>query len=117
MYTLGGKKFAHTTVKIPLPQKPRGADPLKLRLDQSRIFDPESSDHHSEDALDDENHPGIVNGVGKRVFGSISNINNESLRKKVFRGDIDRNSAFYDLILAPHTPRTIGMKLELFKPM
>ena len=114
MYTLGGKKFAHATIKKPLQQKPRGADPLKLRLDQSRIFDPESSDH-PEDASDEENHPAISNGVGKRVFGSISNINNESLRKKVFRGDIDRNSAFYDLIRAPYTPRTIGLKLELFK--
>ena len=35
----------------------------------------------------------------------------------MFKGDIDRNSAFYDLILAPQTPRTIGMKLELFKPI
>jgi len=70
MYTLGGKKFAHTAPKKPVHQKPRGADPLKLRLDQSRIYDPESSDH-PEDASDEENHPGISNGVGKRVFGSI----------------------------------------------
>ena len=33
----------------------------------------------------------------------------------MFKGDIDRNSAFYDLIRTPYTPRTIGLKLELFK--
>jgi hypothetical protein len=33
------------------------------------------------------------------------------MRKKVFLGDIDRNSIIYDLVMTPLTPRTIGMKL------
>ena len=70
MYTLGGKIFAHQAPKKPVHSKPKLADPLKLRLDQSRIYDPDSSDH-PEDASDEENNPGISNGVGKRVFGSI----------------------------------------------
>ena len=48
-------------------------------------------------------------GVGKRIFG------NESLRKKVFKGDIDKHSVFYDLIMTPLTPRSIGLKLHFFK--
>ena len=51
-----------------------------------------------------------VGGVGKKVFGS-----NESMRKKVFKGDIDKNSIFYDLIMTPLTPRTIGLRLQFFR--
>lgn len=49
-------------------------------------------------------------GVGRKVFQA-----NESMRKKIFKGDIDRNSIFYDLILTPLTPRSIGLKLQFFK--
>jgi hypothetical protein len=48
-------------------------------------------------------------GVGKRLFG------NESFRKKVFLGDIDRNSILYDLVMTPMTPRSIGIKLQMYK--
>jgi hypothetical protein len=47
--------------------------------------------------------------VGKRLFG------NESFRKKVFLGDIDRNSILYDLVMTPMTPRSIGIKLQMYK--
>lgn len=44
--------------------------------------------------------------MGKKAFGM-----NESFRNKVFRGDIDKGSVFYDLITTPLTPRSIGLKL------
>jgi len=43
--------------------------------------------------------------VAKRLFA------NESFRKKVFLGDIDRNSILYDLVMTPMSPRSIGIKL------
>ena len=33
----------------------------------------------------------------------------------MFKGDIDKESVFYDLILTPLTPRSIGLKLHFFK--
>jgi hypothetical protein len=56
----------------------------------------------------------IKEGVGKRVFGS-NYVNNESLRKMAFRGDVDRNSVFYDLIKTTLSPRSIALKLQLHK--
>jgi hypothetical protein len=69
-----------------------------MRLDHSRIVDPESSE--------DE-------GVGKKLFTGAGH--NESLRKMIFKGDIDKESVFYEMILTPLTPRSIGLKLHLFK--
>ena len=75
---------------------------MNLKLDVSRIFDPEES---LSDKDQDEDAIGQGLGVAKRLFG------NESFRKKVFLGDIDRNSILYDLVMTPMSPRSIGIKL------
>ena len=85
---------------MPSKRSKRIVTKKNMRLDQSRIVDPYSS---SEEGAE---------GVGKKLFSANQN---ESLRKKVFKGDIDRESVFYDLILTPLTPRSIGLKLHLFK--
>ncbi len=80
---------------------------MNLKLDVSRIFDPDEND--SEEEKDDHHSILKGQGVAKKLFG------NESFRKKVFLGDIDRNSILYDLVMTPMTPRSIGIKLQLYK--
>lgn len=55
----------------------------------------------------------IMSGIGKKAFGG-GRIN-ESIRKKAMNGEIDKNSVFYDLVMTPLTPRTIGLRLHFFK--
>jgi len=54
-----------------------------------------------------------MSGIGKKTFGGGGF--NESIRKKAFNGEIDKNSVFYDLVMTPLTPRTIGLRLHFFK--
>lgn len=78
---------------------------MNLKLEVSRIFDPDDSYNQLDQDQDDHSIVQGGLGVGKRLFG------NESFRKKVFLGDIDRNSILYDLVMTPMTPRSIGLKL------
>jgi hypothetical protein len=55
----------------------------------------------------------ILQGISKKVIGGGGI--NESMRKRVFKGDVDKNSIFYDLIMTPMTPRQIGLRLHFFK--
>ncbi len=64
------------------------------------------------DAHDSDNEDNNMNQIFEKNTKQIKVFND--LRKRVIKGDVDKNSIFVDL-MQTMSPRTVGLKLQFYK--